>query len=98
MTDANLWVWVVFVAVVLGAITFDLGVTRGTRGDLSVRAATIRSAAWIGPALLLGVGIAVLYGRGAARTSLTAYLLEQSLSVDNLFVFVLSISELRLPT
>ena len=97
MTDANLWVWVVFGAVVLGAIAFDLGVTRGTRGDLSVRAATRRSAAWIGLALLFGVGIAVLYGRGAALTYLTAYLLEESLSVDNIFVFVLIFSELRIP-
>src|SRR5436190_7571189 len=97
MTDANLWVWVVFGAVVLGAIAFDLGVTRGTRGDLSVRAASIRSAAWIGLALLFGVGIAVLYGRGAALTYLTAYLLEESLSVDNIFVFVLIFSELRIP-
>ena len=97
MTDANLWVWVVFVAVVLGAIAFDLGVTRGAHGDLSVRAATIRSAAWIGLALLFGVGIAVLYGRGAALTYVTAYLLEESLSVDNIFVFVLIFSELRIP-
>jgi tellurite resistance protein TerC len=94
------WVWAVFAVLVLSAIAFDLGFLRRSgreQGELSVRAAAVRSAAWIGLALLFGVGVTALYGRDAGVTFLTAYLLEESLSVDNIFVFVLIFSELRIP-
>jgi tellurite resistance protein TerC len=96
----SLWPWVLFGILVLAAIAFDLGLLgggRGTQGELSVRAATLRSAAWIALALLFGVGVAVLYGRESGVTYLTAYLLEESLSIDNIFVFVLIFSELQIP-
>ena len=96
----SLWPWVLFGILVLAAIAFDLGLLgrgRSTHGELSVRAATLRSAAWIALALLFGVGVAVLYGREAGVTYLTAYLLEESLSIDNIFVFVLIFSELQIP-
>ena len=47
--------------------------------------------------MLFGLIVLALYGQGAALTYLTAYLLEQSLSIDNVFVFVLIFSELRIP-
>ena len=97
----NLWAWAVFAILVLAAVAFDLGLLSksGTeQRTLSVRAAAIRSAGWIGLALLFGIGIAALYGRMAGLTYLTAYVLEESLSVDNIFVFVLIFSELRIPS
>jgi tellurite resistance protein TerC len=97
--NLSLWPWAVFAILVLAAIAYDLGLLSGSRGqrELSGRAAAIRSAAWIGLAILFGLGVAVLYGRDAGLTFLTAYLLEESLSVDNIFVFVLIFSELRIP-
>jgi tellurite resistance protein TerC len=100
IVTVSLWVWAVFALLVLAAIAFDLelvGKGRREQRELSVRAATIRSAAWIGLALLFGVGVAALYGREAGVTFLTAYLLEESLSIDNIFVFVLIFSELQIP-
>jgi tellurite resistance protein TerC len=47
--------------------------------------------------LLFGVGVLVMFGKPAALTFVTAYLLEQSLSIDNVFVFVLIFSELKIP-
>jgi tellurite resistance protein TerC len=94
------WVWVVFAVLALAAIAFDLGLLRKREREgheLSVRAATIRSAAWVGLALLFGLGVTALYGTDAGVTYLTAYLLEESLSLDNIFVFVLIFSELRIP-
>ena len=94
------WVWALFALLLLSALAFDLGFLRRSRREqreLSVRDATIRSAAWIGLALLFALGVAALYGRDAGVTFLTAYVLEESLSVDNIFVFVLIFSELRIP-
>ena len=94
------WVWGVFGVLVLLALALDLGLLRRARDgehELGLRAASIRSAAWIGLALVFGLIVAVLYGPHAGVTYLTAYLLEKSLSVDNIFVFVLIFSELRTP-
>jgi tellurite resistance protein TerC len=92
--------WAIFALLVLGAIAFDLGMLRRSMRDQSqpsLRAATARSAGWIALAFLFGLGITAFQGRGAGLTYLTAYLLEQSLSVDNIFVFVLIFSELQIP-
>jgi tellurite resistance protein TerC len=98
--NVSIWVWGVFGVLVLFALALDLGVFRRSRTEeheLSLRDAAIRSAAWIGLALAFGLGVAVLYGSQAGLTYLTAYLLEKSLSVDNIFVFVLIFAELRTP-
>lgn len=84
----------------LSALAFDLGLlTRSgrQRHELSLRAATARSVGWTALSLLFGVGMLVMFGKPAALTFVTAYLLEQSLSIDNIFVFVLIFSELKIP-
>jgi tellurite resistance protein TerC len=57
----------------------------------------IRVAVWIGVALAFGVWVAVSRGATAAAEYYAAYLLELSLSVDNIFVFVIVFSELHVP-
>src|SRR5712691_5820781 len=57
----------------------------------------IRVAFWIGVALAFGVWVAVAWGATAAAEYYAAYLLELSLSVDNIFVFVIIFSELHIP-
>jgi tellurite resistance protein TerC len=52
---------------------------------------------WVGLGLALGLWIAATQGRGAATEYFAAYLLEESLSVDNIFVFVIIFSELHIP-
>lgn len=94
------WAWVVFWILVLSALALDLELLHGKRGEqrlLTLRAAAARNVAWVALALLFGLGVLALYGQSAALTYLTAYLLEQSLSIDNVFVFVLIFSELRIP-
>src|SRR4030095_3561723 len=51
---------------------------------------------WVGLGLALGLWVAATQGRGAATEYYAAYLLEKSLSVDNIFVFIFS--ELHIPT
>ena len=52
---------------------------------------------WVGLGLAVGLLVAATQGRGAATEYFAAYLLEQSLSVDNIFVFVVIFSELHIP-
>jgi tellurite resistance protein TerC len=53
---------------------------------------------WVGLGLALGLWVAATQGRSAATEYFAAYLLEESLSVDNIFVFVVIFSELHIPT
>ena len=94
------WAWFVFAILVVSALAVDLGdslTARGREREVSLRAAATRSVLWILLSLGFGVGVWAIYGRQAAVTYLTAYLLEKSLSVDNIFVFVLIFSYLRIP-
>ncbi len=88
MTD-----WIVFALVVAGALAVDLGVSRKT----DVRGAAKWSAVWIGLGLAFGLWIFLRQGADVGITYLTAYLLEKSLSVDNLFVFILIFSLTGIP-
>jgi tellurite resistance protein TerC len=90
------WVWLVFSVVVLVSITVDLLAHRGDRVD-SRKRALLWSAAWIGLALLFNLGVWAVLGAQAAEELIGCYLLEKSLSIDNLFVFVLLFGELGIP-
>jgi tellurite resistance protein TerC len=95
----SLWVWALFALLVLSTLALDLGMvrSRGAGQELTLRSAALWSAAWIGLALCFGLVVLGLYGAPPAVTYFTAYLLEKSLSIDNVFVFVVIFSELRIP-
>jgi tellurite resistance protein TerC len=83
------WLWFLFVAAVAAMLAVDLGVL-GTRAHKpSLREAAGWSAAWIGLALAFGGVIWALQGSERALLYLTGYVLEKSLSVDNLFIFLI---------
>ena len=96
--NVSWWVWTLFAVLVLAMLALDLGYgSRGARnGAASLRSSILWSGAWIGLALAFGLVVWWLYD-AAAVTYLTAYVLEKSLSVDNVFVFVLIFSELKTP-
>jgi len=87
--------WLVFGAIVVVSLTLDLLSHRGEHGT-SRRAAITWSAIWIATALGFAVWIGIRLGRPEAEDFLTAYLLEKSLSVDNLFVFLLVFGSLKM--
>ncbi len=80
--------WIIFNIFVLVCLGFDLWSFRGNEHVESLREAVLRSLGWI--ALGLGVGGVVWWWRGSGHgvDYFTAYLIEKSLSVDNLFVFL----------
>jgi TerC family integral membrane protein len=94
---AHPWLWGTLFAVILGALALDLGVHRHQRRPLSLRAAIGWSLLWI--ALSLGFGALVWWRRGpdVATQFYTAWLLEKSLSFDNLLVFLLIFQRFRVP-
>lgn len=83
--------WIAFNAAVLLALAIDLGLFSSNR-KLSVREAAVRSAVWVSLALLFAAGIFHFEGRQAGVEFITGYLVEYSLSIDNIFVMVLIFS------
>ncbi len=93
----NIWFWVIFNLFVVGMLALDLGVFHRHSHKVSVKEAAIWSAVWISLALLFNVGLYIFEGRTIALEFLGGYLLEKSLSVDNIFVFVLIFSYFNVP-
>ncbi len=91
------FVWLGFTAFVVGLLAFDLGVLNRRAHVLGLKEAGSWSAALIGLALLFGLFVLWREGGRAALEFYTGYLIELSLSVDNLFVFLLIFSYFGVP-
>jgi tellurite resistance protein TerC len=90
--DASIWLWVGFAAFVGGLLAFDLGVLSNTSKAMSGREALVRCAAYVMLALIFGAAIFYFEGSDTGLEFLTGYLIEYSLSIDNIFVMVLIFS------
>ena len=93
----GVWWWVIFNAFILMMLALDLGVFHRRAHQVSVREATIWTGVWIGLALLFCGWLYTRVGRVPALEFLTGYLIEKSLSVDNVFVMVMIFSFFRVP-
>ncbi len=91
-------VWVGFNLFVLAMLALDLGVFHRKAHEVSVREASLWSVAWIALALVFNVGLYFWRGGEVALQFLTGYLIEKSLSVDNIFVFVLLFTYFAVPS
>ena len=96
MSNQILW-WIVFNIFVLAMLTLDLGIFHRKAHEVKVKEALVWSFVWIGLALLFNVGVYFWQGPQTALEFLTGYLIEKSLSVDNIFVFLLIFSYFRVP-
>jgi tellurite resistance protein TerC len=85
----NIWFWVAFNLFVFGMLALDLGVFNRKAHRISIKEAAIWSVVWISLALLFNLLLYVFEGPQIAMEFLGGYLLEKSLSVDNIFVFVM---------
>lgn len=95
--ENSLLLWIGFNVFVLAMLALDLGVFHRKAHVVKIKEALIWSAVWITLALLFNLGIYFWRGEVAALEFLTGYLLEKSLSVDNVFVFLLIFSYFRVP-
>ena len=95
--SAPIWLWIAFNAFVLVMLALDLGVFHRKSHAVSLKEALGWSAVWIVLALLFNAGLYFWRGPEPALQFLTGYLIEKSLSVDNIFVFVLLFSAFSVP-
>lgn len=90
--------WIVFATVVVVMLVLDLGVFHRRAHVVSVREALGWSGIWIGLALLFNLAIYFLLGTEKALLFLAGYLTEESLSIDNLFVFYVIFGYFGIPS
>lgn len=92
-----LWLWLGFIAFVLALLALDLGVLHRRQREIRVGEALWLSLGYVALAGLFSAGVFHFRGPPAGYEFLTGYLIEYSLSVDNIFVFVLVFSHFMVP-
>lgn len=97
ITVAPPWLWISFVVGILILLTVDLSLFGRGNHKSQTKAALLESGAWITIALCFNAWFAISFGADLGLEFLTGYLVEKSLSVDNLFVILLIFSSFRIP-
>ena len=95
--NAGLEVWIAFNAGVILLLLLDLGFLQRSGKELTIRQAAFVTAGWVSIALLFDAGLFLVAGAGPGTAFLTGYAIELSLSVDNIFVFVLIFTYFAVP-
>ncbi len=93
----QIWLWVGFNGFVLAMLALDLGVFHRKAHVVSFKESITWTVIWVALALLFNGGIWHFYGSQKALEFFTGYLIEKSLSVDNVFVFALLFSYFAVP-
>jgi tellurite resistance protein TerC len=93
----NIWLWVGFIAFVLAMLALDLGVFHRKAHAVRPREAGIWVAVWVSLAMAFAAGLWYFEGGAKAIEFLTGYVIEESLSVDNLFVMVVIFDYFAVP-
>ena len=96
-TSVSVAMWVAFWVCVITALFVDLTVLNKHRGHVSIKEAGVMVAAWVSLAALFGGAIWFFEGPQHALEFYTGYVLEYSLSVDNMFVFILIFGYFAIP-
>lgn len=103
------WLWGAYLAFILACLALDLSVFHRTAHTVGMREALFWTAVWVGLSLLFSVFVYFLYerrlfgstptlpGKEAAELYLAAFVLEKSLSIDNIFVIALIFTYFRVP-
>jgi tellurite resistance protein TerC len=89
--------WAILGTVVIVALAADLAIFHREAHEVKLREALLESAGWIGLALAFNAWIYFSRGQGAGLDFLTAYVLEKSMSADNILVFILIFASLGVP-
>jgi tellurite resistance protein TerC len=97
MLGTPIHVWIVFAITTAAALVIDLGVFHRKNHTIGLREALLESAAWISVSLLFNLWLYYSQGPQVGVEFLTGYLVEKSLSVDNIFVFLLIFQAFHVP-
>lgn len=96
--DVPSWAWIALLAFIGALLMFDILVVHRKAHDVHTREAAIESAVWISIGLAFAGVVALAFGAGAAGEYVSGYLIEKSLSVDNVFVWALILSYFKIPS
>ncbi len=91
------WVWLAFVGIVVSLLAFDLGVLHQDDHEIGVRESLLLSAGYISAALLFGAWVWWYLGAQSGMHYYTGFMIEKSLSMDNVFVIALIFSFFAIP-
>ena len=97
MSDLSL-LWIAFNLFVLAMLALDLGVFHRKSHEVSIREALTWTCVWITLAMLFNLFVYYYFDRSKALEFFTGYLIEKSLSVDNIFVIILIFSYFKVPS
>jgi integral membrane protein, TerC family len=95
--DDTVILWTAFNIFVLGMLALDLGVFHKKSEEISVRNALIWTSVWISLAMVFNFFVYQYFGKQEAIEFFTGYVIEKSLSVDNIFVIILIFSYFQVP-
>jgi tellurite resistance protein TerC len=91
------WEWAAFVALIVGLLLADLLIFHRDAHTVTVRAAAIESAIWISLGLSFALVVWWWHGGPAAGQYVSGYLIEESLSIDNVFVWAVILTFFQVP-
>lgn len=91
------WLWLMFLTVVVGLLAFDLGVLHKDQREIDVAESLWLSAGYISAGLIFGAWIWSHLGAASGMAYYTGFLIEKSLSMDNVFVIALIFSYFAIP-
>ncbi len=94
---SSIWMWLVFLAVVITLLAFDLGILHKNNKEISIKESLFLSAGYILVALLFGTWIWLMLGSEPGINYMTGFFVEKSLSLDNIFVISLIFSYFAVP-
>jgi tellurite resistance protein TerC len=92
-----IWVWLVFIGTVISLLAFDLGVLHKDDREIGVRESLFLSAGYIAMASLFGTWVWWYFGAQSGTEYFTGFLIEKSLSLDNVFVIALVFAFFGIP-
>jgi tellurite resistance protein TerC len=96
--DVSLTLWAVTIAGIIGLIVLDFVTVSSKPHDVQFKEALFWSIFYIGLAVAFGIALWVWEGSDMGTQFFAAYLVEKSLSVDNLFVFIIILTQFAVPT
>ena len=95
--NTQVFLWVVFSLLIAGMLHIDLFLANRSHHAVGIKEAAVWCGVWVSLALLFCGGISFFLSPEKAVQFLTGYIIEQSLSVDNMFVFLMIFSYFKIP-
>ena len=95
--DVPIWAWAAVIGAILAMLLLDLLVFHRDAHEVTTREAAVSSAIWVSIGLAFGVVIWIAYGATAGGEYYAGYLIEKSLSIDNIFVFAMLLGYFAVP-